>query len=122
MQGNQYSGMPEEQKILVRVAAGGCVRTRRDAEDFCRKIEGRGWQKELAPIYRAALALLKDPAAFAGMDEEQFALAKGCLERMRKFYVDGSECKCIKGPTGSVAAPVPDCPVHRGANPYQIMK
>ena len=114
--------VPNEQKVLIHVAAGGCIRTRRDAEDFCRKIEERGWQKELAPVYHATLSLLKDPAAFVGLMGAEYMLARKCAERMRKFYIEGAGCKCLRGPSGSVATAVPDCPVHRGVLPASSMK
>jgi hypothetical protein len=118
MKGTQVV-MPEEQKVLINVAASGCVRTRRDAEDFCQKIEVRGWQRDLSPVYHAALALLRDPAAFAGLTEAQHELAKGCYMRMRKHYVDAGDCQCLRGPTGSVAVASTACPIHRGTSPFR---
>ena len=97
--------------LLAKVAT--CVRTRSDAESLRDEILRGGYEKEvLLTLYRAILALLGDMAALVNLPEPQHSVAVEVYRHLKAQYIGGSECRCIRTPTGGVARPMTTCPVH----------
>jgi hypothetical protein len=98
--------------LLARIALSGSVRTRQDAENFRDAIRNGGYEKgEYFRLYRAVLALLGDKSALQ-LPEPDRRVAMGYYERMKKWYIGDSECRCLRHPGGSVAVNLTTCPVH----------
>jgi hypothetical protein len=97
--------------LLVRIAASGCIRTRRDAESFRDEMRRGGYDREYLPLYRAVLALLGDLDALR-LPDPQFSIARKAYEGMKRYYIGDSECRCLRTASGAVATPLATCPVH----------
>lgn len=97
--------------LLVKIAASGAIRTRKDAEDFRDQMMKGGYDREYRPLYRAVLALLGDMSALS-LPEPQFSVAKKAYEGMKRNYIGNSECRCLRTASGAVATPLTTCPVH----------
>ncbi|MCJ7464457.1 MAG: hypothetical protein MUO81_06920 [Thermoplasmata archaeon] len=108
--------LDHEQQLLIRIAAGGCIRTRKDAEYMRDKIVKGGWEKALVPIYRAILVLLGDDSALHTLDPANRSLTEIVLRKMKAYYIGNSDCRCLRNATGGILAPVDTCPVHGRTN------
>lgn len=97
--------------LLVKVASSGCVRTRKDAENFRDALRTGGYEKEYLTLYRAVLAVLGDMSALQ-LPEPQFSVARKAYLGLKKHYIGDSECRCIRTATGGVAVNLTTCPVH----------
>jgi hypothetical protein len=104
--------LDHEQMLLIRIAAGGCIRTRKDAEDMRDKIARNAWEKDLTPVYRAVLVLLGDDSALHTLDPANRSLTEIVLRKMKPYYIGNSDCRCLRNATGGILAPVDTCPVH----------
>jgi hypothetical protein len=97
--------------LLVKVASSGCVRTRKDAENFRDALRNGGYEKEYLTLYRAVLALLGDMSALQ-LPEPQFSVTRKAYLGLKAHYIGDSECRCIRTSTGGVAVNLTTCPVH----------
>jgi len=97
--------------LLVKMCAGGCIRTRADAEHIRDEILRGGYEKDYLTLYRAILALLGDMSAL-NLPEPQFSIARKVYLGMKRDYIGNSECRCLRNATGGVAVPMTTCPVH----------
>ena len=100
--------------LLVKMAAGGCIRTRQDAEHVRDELLRGGYEQDYLPLYRAILALLGDTSAL-NLPEPQRRVAMKAYLGMKREYIGNSECRCIRNATGGVATPLTTCPVHGNA-------
>ena len=105
------SGTDGGAALLVKIASSGCVRTRKDAENFRDAIRNGGYEKEYLTLYRAVLALLGDHSALR-LPDPQFSIAQKAYLGMKKHYIGDSECRCLRTFSGAVATPLTSCPVH----------
>ena len=107
-------------QLLVQVAASGCVRTRKAAEDLRDYMLKGNYERQYITLYRAVLALLGDLSALATLPEPQYSVAVAVYRKMKAQYIDESECRCLRTATGGVATHLTSCPVHgqtKGARP-----
>ena len=106
--------------LLVKIAASGCVRTRKDAEVFRDQLLMKNYEGEYRPLYRAVLALLGDLSALATLEDPEYSVALKAYQGMKAGYIGDSECRCLRTATGAVATNLTSCPVHgenKGARP-----
>ena len=97
--------------LLAQVAT--CIRTREGAETVRDDILRNGYEKDaLLSLYRAILALLGDMAAITTLPEPHHSTAVTVYRKLKAQWIDESECRCIRTPTGGVARPMTTCPVH----------
>ena len=97
--------------FLVKIAASGAIRTRKDAEEFRDHMLKGGYDQELLPLFRAVLAVLGDNSALQ-LPEPKFTIAKNAYYSMMKHYIGNSDCRCLRNATGGVAVNLTTCPVH----------
>jgi hypothetical protein len=102
---------PGGARLLVQIAASGCIRTRKDAEDLRDAILKGGYEVEYITLYRAVLALLGDASAM-NLPEPQYRVAMAVYLKMKKSYIGDSECRCLRNATGGVMVKLTSCPVH----------
>lgn len=100
--------------LLVKIAASGSIRTRKDAEVFRDHILREGYEKEYLPLYRAVLALLGDLSALATLQDPAYRIALKAYKGMKAHYIGNSECRCLRTATGGVLTHLTTCPVHGG--------
>lgn len=114
-------GVEADPALLTKIAASGCVRTKKDAEVFRDQLVQKGFEKsEYRPLYRAVLALLGDLSALATLQEPEYGVALKAYSGMKANYIGNSECRCLRTATGAVATNLTTCPVHgktEGARP-----
>jgi hypothetical protein len=100
-------------ELLTKMAAAGCIRTRRDAETFRDYMRQGGYDKGgYVTLYRAVLALLGDLSALATLEDPQHTVAMKAYRGMKAHYIGDSECRCLRTATGGVARAMTTCPVH----------
>ena len=97
--------------LLVKIAASGSIRTRKDAEHFRDQMIKGGYDRELMPLYRAVLAVLGDNSALQ-LPEPSCSVARKAYFGMMRHYIGNSECRCLRNSTGGVAVNLTSCPVH----------
>jgi len=98
--------------LLVKIAASGAIRTRKDAECFRDQMIAGGYDKGgYLTLYRAILALLGDMSALQ-LPEPQYRVARKAYLGMKAHYIGDSECRCLRHPGGSVAVHLTTCPEH----------
>lgn len=97
--------------LLAKIAASGCIRTKRDAEAFRDQLLASGLEGDLLPLFRAVLALLGDESALR-LPEPQFSIAQKAFAGLKTWYIGNSECRCLRTYTGAVATNLESCPVH----------
>ena len=97
--------------LLVKMCAGGCIRTKADAEHIRDEMLRGGYEKDYLPLYRAILAILGDSSAL-NLPEPQRSVAMKAYLGMKREYIGNSECRCLRNATGGVATHMTTCPVH----------
>lgn len=100
--------------LLVKMCAGGCIRTKADAEHIRDEMLRGGYEKDYLPLYRAILAILGDMSAL-NLPEPQRSVAMKAYLGMKREYIGNSECRCLRNATGGVATNLTTCPVHGSA-------
>ncbi len=98
--------------LLVKIAASGAIRTRKDAECFRDHMLKGGYDQELLPLFRAVLAVLGDNSALHQLPEPAYSIARKAYFGMMRHYIGNSDCRCLRNATGGVALNLTTCPVH----------
>lgn len=76
------------QAVLIKLAAGGGVRTVVDAAVMIREIEDNRWEGDLRALYAALLVLTRrEPAAIARLSKADRPFADVVIARMAMHYL-----------------------------------